>query len=733
MERISTINNKVKKTKTFDKKVPRSESTQFQQKIDTLLPNDLHNLEDPSTYLTAKRNSAKADVNSLSSLLFSPMHQRIRSLVLSALSKDPSYNPLLSCELPPSEHRAYTNDTFVKVMKAIKLSPEEMRRRPDFFLFTMSLFSILHASAATKLGVQYGLYSKTLLRLGSEKHQKAADRGLGIKDFGCFCLTELGHGSNVQGILTTATYNHKDRKFILNTTHELGRKWWIGNLARSGSFAVVFAKLIINEKDEGVHVFHVRIRDERGNLMPGVTVGDLGKKLGHNGVDNGWASFRRVELDYDCLLDRYSEIDNNGVFKSPISKKMERFAVMLGALSGGRLAVGYTSGSVLMDAGLIAVRYLSVRKQFGAKKYQEGVLIDYPLVQNRLFPLICGALIRNQFIESIFYEWEMNGMSKEIREGNFPPLVNNKQDKKREKELHALSSYLKVANSWDANKGLLTIRELCGGHGFSSYSKLPDLIEDQNVQVTWEGTNDVLIQQTAKFLAKIFAKYATKGQINYASFAFLKGFEDDNMVERELKAIVGSVANMNGKDFNSHLFLRCIKRLLQYRLKVVGEFVAQRFQISMEDKKEAFGAFNRTLPDSLIDACLFYGEYKSFEFFEGFLQKKEDSDNKKFLERVLVIYGIEQLREKGHYLSEVLSVEFYKALNDILLEVNKSVVSDMVVLGDVLLLPDEFNLTTIGKSDGDVYRNIISKIYGRSEHFGKDESWKDTLGYRGHK
>lgn len=83
-------------------------------------------------------------------------------------------------------------------------------------------------------------------------------------------------------------------------------KFWIGNLARTANFGVCFANLIIGEKNYGIHVFIVKLRDEKGKVLPGINIGDCGPKLGMNGVDNGFALFRRVVIPYDYLLDRYS-------------------------------------------------------------------------------------------------------------------------------------------------------------------------------------------------------------------------------------------------------------------------------------------------------------------------------------------------------------------------------------------------------------------------------------------
>lgn len=51
---------------------------------------------------------------------------------------------------------------------------------------------------------------------------------------GCFGMTELGHGSNVMGIETTAVYDPSMQAFILNTPTDEACKYWIGGAAQHG-------------------------------------------------------------------------------------------------------------------------------------------------------------------------------------------------------------------------------------------------------------------------------------------------------------------------------------------------------------------------------------------------------------------------------------------------------------------------------------------------------------------
>lgn len=61
---------------------------------------------------------------------------------------------------------------------------------------------------------------------------------------------------------------------------ESGAKYWIGNLARTASYGVVFANMVVDNKSYGVHCFLVEIRNIKGEINPGIEIGDCGPKLG---------------------------------------------------------------------------------------------------------------------------------------------------------------------------------------------------------------------------------------------------------------------------------------------------------------------------------------------------------------------------------------------------------------------------------------------------------------------
>src|SRR6476646_4760195 len=143
-------------------------------------------------------------------------------------------------------------------------------------------------SLLVKCGVQFGLFGGAILHLGTERHHEAHLADVtSLRLPGCFAMTETGHGSNVQALGTTATYDEATGEFVVHTPTKEARKDYIGNAARHGRMAAVFAQLVVGGESHGVHCLLVPIRAEDGTPLPGVTLSDCGPKLGLHGVDNG--------------------------------------------------------------------------------------------------------------------------------------------------------------------------------------------------------------------------------------------------------------------------------------------------------------------------------------------------------------------------------------------------------------------------------------------------------------
>ena len=223
----------------------------------------------------------------------------------------------------------------------------------------LDLLGQFNGSLAIKSGVQFGLWGGAVDVLGTERHREYAQGAMDLSKLGSYGMTERGHGSNVQELETTATYDPETKEFVINSPSPSATKVYIGNTARDGRWSAVFAQLYTPgvEESHGVHCFVVRIREEDGSPVEGVSIGDHGHKGGLLGVDNGTLTFDNVRIPREALLNQFGDVDEEGNYTSPIDSKNRRFFTMLGTLIRGRIAVGAAGAGATKSSLAIALKY----------------------------------------------------------------------------------------------------------------------------------------------------------------------------------------------------------------------------------------------------------------------------------------------------------------------------------------------------------------------------------------
>ena len=399
-----------------------------------------------------------------------------------------------------------------EVYKKAILNYEEDMENPIKKLSIVQILGEFDISSSTRAIVHLGLYIDTIQNLGTAKHRNLIDRAYKLTDYGCFAMTELGHGSNVAGLETTATYDPKTKQFVFDSPKSTSAKWWIGAASKTANMAVVWAQLVVNQESKGVHAFAIQIRDfETHNVKQGITIGDCGKKNELEGIDNGFIIFKGHRAPYDCLLDKFSQITEEGKYKSAIKNKEKRLGIQLGGLIRGRFCVVLGSEVNFRNALTTALRYSAIRKQFGAAEGPEQSIFDYQSFRFRLVPCLAKLFAVRA---GLLYLYEMY---KEIK-------VEIRENPECEElaELHAVLSAFKPISTIYALNGIQECRESSGGHGFSAYSGYKRLKTSVDVMMTWEGDNNVLIQQTGKYILKQIQNIQKIGKISAKTLQFLK-------------------------------------------------------------------------------------------------------------------------------------------------------------------------------------------------------------------
>ncbi|KAJ9602127.1 hypothetical protein H2200_013487 [Cladophialophora chaetospira] len=365
-------------------------------------------------------------------------------------------------------------------------------------------------SEPTPYGLHASMFLVTLREQGTpEQHKLFLEKAEAYKIIGCYAQTELGHGSNVRGLETTAVWNADDKTFTINSPSLTSSKWWIGSLGKTANHAVVMAQLYIEGKNYGPHPFVVQIRDLKTHEpLPNVHVGDIGPKFGYNTMDNGFLLFKGVKIPHSHMLARFSGIDpKTNKYVRPSSPSL-----IYGTLTYIRSSIVLQAGSTLARGVTIATRYCAVRRQFQDRDVNEpgeNQVLNYTMVQIRLLPLLAATYALHFTGKSMIKLYNEN--QKRMSAGDAGKLADSTRQPGPEElnpgtdllaDLHSTSCALKSYGSTVAAEGLEVCRRACGGHGYSSFSGIGSWYADYLPTVTWEGDNYMLTQQVSRYLLK---------------------------------------------------------------------------------------------------------------------------------------------------------------------------------------------------------------------------------------
>ncbi|XP_028165894.1 probable peroxisomal acyl-coenzyme A oxidase 1 [Ostrinia furnacalis] len=394
-----------------------------------------------------------------------------------------------------------------------KMQREGRTKITDIRHFLQCLLGSAPTYDGTSMALHYLMFVPAIVSQGTEEQQAHwLPRAWNGNFIGSFAQTELGHGTFIRGLETTATYDPDTQEFVLHSPTLTSHKWWAGGLGHTANHAIVVAQLYTTGQCHGVHAFIVPIRDEQTHQpLPGIRVGDVGGKLGLEAVNNGFLGFNHVRIPRNNMLMKHAQVLKDGTYMKTSDGKLI-YATMLFM----RVVIAYDMVNYLTKAVTIATRYSAVRRQTPVRKDgPELQILDYLTQQHKLLITIATAF-GFKIISTI--HWDTYD---EINE----QVANGKLD--RLPELHALVCCLKAIVTSDTAQCIERCRLACGGYGYMLSSNLPALYGQVTAACIYEGDNTVLLLQTARFLLKTWQRldsHTLPPTVAYLKTASSEGF-----------------------------------------------------------------------------------------------------------------------------------------------------------------------------------------------------------------
>ena len=534
------------------------------------------------------------------------------------------------------------------------------------------------------LNVHQSLFVTTLRGQASDEQLEWwLDRALKMQITGAYCQTELGMGSNVRGLQTTATFDRETDSFILNTPTLSAVKWWPTGLY-SATHAAVYAQLHIDGKPYGLHVFMVQMRGPDLKPLPGIEVGDVGTKMGEP-CDIGMCSFSNVRVPRTHMMAKRQYVTREGKYVRRSS----------GASGGGPSKMAYLtmvitragmvgkSASVLAAGATIAARYSCVRRQ-GFVNTQS---VQGPLDAQR--QIIDYAVQRRRVLKHIAASYALLGVSEYVSSLVMAAMGAGDDAGDLLAELHAASSGLKALSVVMCGDGLEDLRRACGGHGYLLSSGIAAMEADfKGPFLTAEGEPVVLSFQLSRYLIKR-AQDARQAKPMPRLCSILEPLRDASFATKEA---VHEPASMTG------VTLAWLLKLFQYRALVVVADTSSEFEATLRSGKSFDEAWT-AMGGQLYDMAVYFTKTVVLDSFANWIEGVEDAACRSVLQQLCELYAVGDVLDEsgwGGFVSRG-TARLLVLKRD---ELCAALRPDVIALVEAWDIPDVLLNSAIGSRDG---------------------------------
>ncbi|KAF9010074.1 hypothetical protein BDQ17DRAFT_998503 [Cyathus striatus] len=536
------------------------------------------------------------------------------------------------------------------------------------------------------------------------------------KILGAYCQTELGHGTFVRGLETTAVFDYKEDQFIIHSPTPASTKYWPGSLGYSASHAIVMARLIIRGKDYGIHPFMVQLRSlEDFKPMQGVELGDIGLKLGLNTVDNGYAIFDNVRIPRRNMLMRNAQVSREGVYiKSGSASDKHAYATMVYTRNNLIPSIMFQ----LAQAVTISIRYSTIREQgslpFSLSNAPEISIMCFRSQNYRLFLGMARsfAILASSKVCDALYK-------------SFIALYNRGDDR-LSGSIHSTTAGVKAYTSQIALESAEDARKCCGGHGYSRLSGLPDIVSNLASIATLEGENYVMFLQTARYLVKVTSKIRKNEQVDSQLAYLVDEYKASNKKP-------GSSCSATGSEFLSGDVQLQIFRHRAARLIFECE---ERLKGSNHNQEPLPELWNKYMMD-LVFAARAHVEYFVLNCFVKLVHETDDTPTRRVLKLLCDFFALSTIESPlsiggaGFLEDGYVSIGQIRGIRDQIETILNQLLPEAVALTDAWNFSDASLRSAIGRKDGNAYETLLSWTRQLPINtVSKKEGGADTLGFQ---
>ncbi|MGV9244463.1 acyl-CoA dehydrogenase family protein [Streptomyces sp. NPDC003710] len=377
-----------------------------------------------------------------------------------------SYRP----GLPPAERAALSYDR-LRLLNDVLADPERFVADPHRLAALHEWIGPVDGGLTTLASIHYNLF------LGSLVDHDHGGRDLSaftaLDRTGTFLCTELEHGNDVASMETVAVLDRRSGGFRLHTPTP-GAQKFMPNTSLTGGpkTAVVAARLLIDDEDQGVFLFLTPLSDETGHL-PGVTVRRLPDRTG-TPVDHCLTSFDHLWLPREALLEAdHGRLNHDGTLTSNLGNKRKRLLRSINRVTMGKLCMSAGTLGMARAALTIAVRYSHSR------------LIAGPRAGERI-PLAAHRSHHSRLLDGLATAYAMTFLHRTVV-GRF--AARTEEDRE---EVERLAAIAKGWITWEARGIATECRERCGAQGLFPANGISDLPGNIEGGITAEGDNLVI-------------------------------------------------------------------------------------------------------------------------------------------------------------------------------------------------------------------------------------------------